>query len=72
MPSLADATDLDTLRLRGEFVAMPGLVINSTQVARLLGVRVQRAASILEALEREAFLVRTAGGSYRRLYPLSA
>ena len=70
MLTFADATDLDTLRLRGEFVAMPGLVINSAQVARLLGVRIQRATLILEALEREAFLVRMAGGSYRRRYPL--
>jgi hypothetical protein len=70
MLTFADATDLDTLRLRGEFVAMPGLVITSAQAARLLGVRVERAASILEGLEREGFLVRTADGSFRRRYPL--
>lgn len=72
MLALADATDLDALRLRGEFVAMPGLVINGSQVARLLGLRVQRATEVLDALASEGFVIRMASGSYRRAYPLSA
>jgi predicted transcriptional regulator of viral defense system len=69
---LGDATDLDALRLRGEFGAMPGLVINSSQVARLLDVRVQHAIELLDALEKDGFLIRMTNGSYRRAYPLSA
>ena len=72
MLALADATDLDALRLRNEFVAMPGLVINGSQVARLLGVRVQRAHELLTALEGEGFVIRMTSGSYRRAYPMSA
>ena len=72
MAALADPTDLDALRLRNEFVAMPGLVINDSQVARLLDVRGPRATEILDSLESEGLVIRTAGGSYRRAYPMSA
>jgi hypothetical protein len=72
MLALADAIDLDTLRLRSEFLEMPGLVIDASLVARLLGVRVQHAIELLAALEGEGFLIRVAGGLYRRAYPLCA
>jgi hypothetical protein len=66
MPAPAAATDLDALRLRSEFLEMPGLTINSSQTARLLGVRVHRALELLNELATEGFLVRLANGSYRR------
>jgi hypothetical protein len=72
MPALADAIDRDALHLRSEFLEMPGLVINDSQVARLLGVRVAHAAALLDALEKEEFLIRGSSGSYRRAYPSCA
>ena len=72
MPTLNEPTDLDALHLRNEFAAMPGLVVSDSQVARLLDVRVPRAHEILDSLEREGLVIKTAGGSYRRAYPMSA
>jgi len=56
----------DTLRLRNEFLEMPGLVVTIPQVARLFGVRLDHAAEMLKLLEREGFLTHTAAGAYRR------
>jgi hypothetical protein len=66
MLTTAKATDLDALRLRGEFLDMPGLIINGLQAARLLDVRVYRANALLDELASEGFLVQLANGSYRR------
>jgi predicted transcriptional regulator of viral defense system len=63
---LADPIDLDTLRLREEFVSMPGLSVTAAQAARLLSVRLDHARDILGTLERERFLTRAADGVYRR------
>ena len=68
----AEPIDLDVLRLRSEFLALPSLTVTVEQTARLLGVRTDHAAGILEALERERFLIRTATCSYRRAEPLPA
>ena len=65
----AEPTDLDALRIRNEFLAMPGLIISVPQVARLLGLRSEHAAAILEALARECFLTQTVHGAYRRAVP---
>jgi len=65
----AEPTDLDALRVRSEFLAMPGLVLSIPQVARMLGLRSEHAATILEGLARECFLTETAQGAYRRAYP---
>jgi hypothetical protein len=62
----ADPLDMDALRLRSEFLAMPGLIVNVPQVARMFGLRSEHAAAILEALASEMFLTRTANGAYRR------
>ena len=43
----AAPTDLDSLRLRNEFLEMPGLSISVSQVARMLGLRSEHAAAIL-------------------------
>jgi DNA-binding IclR family transcriptional regulator len=63
---LAEPTDLDTMRARSEFLEMPGLCVTIAQAARLLGVRENRAADILTALEREGFLTHDDRGDYRR------
>ena len=62
----AAPTDLDSLRLRNEFLEIPGLRISVSQVARMLGLRSEHAAAILETLAREQFLALTPGGLYHR------
>ena len=66
---LADAIDLDALHLRSEFLDMPGLVINDSQVARLLGVPIPHAIELLDSLEKEGFLMCGPTGAYRRASP---
>jgi hypothetical protein len=68
MPMIVAAapTDLDSLRLRNEFLEMPGLSIDVSQVARMLGLRSEHAAAILETLASEKFLTQTATGLYHR------
>ncbi len=65
----AEPTDLDALRVRNEFLALPGLILNVPQVARMLGLRSEHAATILEGLARECFLTETPQGAYRRAAP---
>lgn len=62
----AAPTDLDALRLRNEFLEMPGLAISVPQAARMLGLRSEHAAAILETLASERFLTQTAAGLYQR------
>jgi hypothetical protein len=62
----AAPTDLDSLRVRNEFLDMPGLSLSVPQVARLLGLRSEHAATILETLVSEQFLTQAPAGSYRR------
>ena len=56
----------DTLRLRSEFLEMPGLIVTVPQAARMFGVRLDHAAEMLNLLEREGFLTHNAVGAYRR------
>ena len=62
----ANPTDLDSLRLRHEFLETPGLIISVPQVARMLGVSSEHAARMLTALASERFLTQTPAGSYQR------
>jgi DNA-binding IclR family transcriptional regulator len=62
----ANPTDQDALRLRHEFLEMPGLNVSVPQVARMLGLRHEHAAAILAALASERFLTQTPTGSYQR------
>ena len=66
MIDTAEPIDLDALRIRNEFLAMPGLTISVPQVARMLGLRSEHAAAILESLAHEQFLMHLANGAYRR------
>ena len=72
MITVACPIDSDILRLRHEFISMPGLRLTPQQTARLLGVRLEHAIDLLAALEEETFLMRAAGGSYRLVQPPSA
>jgi len=62
----ATPIDRDTLRLRNEFLELPGLAVNVRQAARLFGVRLDHAASMLDQLVCEGFLMRDELGTYRR------
>jgi len=64
---LGDPVDLDTLRLRHEFLSMPGLTITLPQAARLLSVRLEDARAMLDELAQEGFLECESDGQYRRL-----
>jgi DNA-binding IclR family transcriptional regulator len=66
MITFAEPTDLDSLRLRTEFLSRPELRVSALQTARMLGLRSTHAAALLESLEREGFLARVEDGSYRR------
>ena len=65
----AEAIDADALRVRHEFLDMPGLVLTVAQTARLYGLSAAHAKALLDALERDGFLVGGSGGAYRRSQP---
>ena len=65
---LAEPSDLDTLRVRTEFLEMPGLCVTIAQATRLFGVREKRAADMLATLEREGFLTRDGCGAFCRTH----
>jgi NAD kinase len=69
MVTFAPAVDADQLRLRHEFLAMPGLTLTASQTARLLDVRLIHAEELLASLESEGLLVHTPSGAYRRAEP---
>lgn len=69
MVRLVDAIDADALRIRHEFLDMPGLVLTVAQAARLYHLSAAHARSLLDALERDGFLVGGSSGSYRRSHP---
>jgi hypothetical protein len=48
---IGDAIDADALRIRHEFLAMPGLVLTVAQTARLHALSTAHAKTLLETLE---------------------
>ncbi len=66
---LADAIDADVLRVRHEFLDLPGLVLTVAQTARLYGLSTSHARAMLDTLEEEGFLVAGPNGVYRRSAP---
>ena len=69
MIAIADAIDADSLRVRHEFLEMPGLVLTVAQTARLYALSTAHAKALLDALEGEGFLVSGPNGAYRRSAP---
>lgn len=69
MITLAKPIDGDTLRVRHEFLAMPGLVLTAAQTARLYALSTAHAKALLETLEEEHFLTIGSDGAYRRAMP---
>jgi hypothetical protein len=53
-------------RVRGEFREMPGMRVTPRQAESLLGLRAPIADWVLEKLEIDGFLSRTAQGEYVR------
>jgi hypothetical protein len=66
MITIAEPTDLDTLRIRHEFLAVPDLRVSADGIAALLHVASRHALLALESLVWEGFLERTADGQYVR------
>lgn len=66
MIGFADAIDADALRLRHEFLTMPGLILTVAQTARLLNLSRPNAQRLLDALESEGFIIGGKAGLYRR------
>jgi hypothetical protein len=69
MIALADAIDADVLRIRHEFLEMPGLVLTVPQTAHLYDVSAVHAKRLLSTLEAEGFLSGGVNGAYRRSTP---
>jgi hypothetical protein len=66
MITIAEPTDLDALRIRHAFLAMPDLRASADTVAAMLCTTPRHARSALESLVVERFLERTADGFYLR------
>lgn len=69
MIAIADAIDADVLRIRHEFLEMPGLVLTVAQTSRLHALSTAHAKALLDTLEAEGFLVSGPNGTYRRSTP---
>jgi hypothetical protein len=72
MITYAPPVDPDQLRLREEFLSMPGLTLTVSQTARLLDIRLVLAEELLASLEGEGLLMHTVSGVYRRAEPSMA
>ena len=66
MVTLAEPIDLDTLRIRHEFLADSDLRLSADTAAALLNVSQRHALVALESLVIERFLVRLPDGGYSR------
>jgi predicted transcriptional regulator of viral defense system len=66
MIAVAEPIDADTLRIRHEFLRVPGLHASANDVSRLLDVSLRHARLVLESLARDGFLERTTDGQFVR------
>jgi hypothetical protein len=66
MITIADAIDADALRVRHEFLDMPGLVLTVPQTAKLYSLSTSHARALLDSLVVEGFLAGDPSGRYRR------
>ena len=64
-PPDGEATSISVVRLTAEFREMPGLRLTAEQTARLIGVDVETASSVLAALVERGFLRLTSNGYVR-------
>ena len=61
----ANPIDADVLRIRHEFLSLPGLQLTIPQIARLLNIRFEHAEALAATLADEEFFVREADGNCR-------
>jgi len=66
MITLAEPIDLDTLRIRHEYLAVSDLRLSAETVGALLNVSQRHALVALESLVMEQFLVRLPDARYSR------
>ena len=66
MITIAEPIDLDSLRIRHEFLVVPDLHLSAATAAAALQVSQRHAIVVLEALVVERFLIRLADGRYAR------
>jgi len=66
MITVAEPIDLDTLRIRHEFLAVADLRVSVDRTAVLYRIAIRHALLALESLVHEGFLVRTEDGQYVR------
>ena len=66
MITVAEPIDLDTLRIRHEFLAVPDLRVSVDRTAVLYRLASRHALLALESLVAEGFLARTEDGHYAR------
>jgi response regulator of citrate/malate metabolism len=67
MITLAEPIDLDTLRIRHEFISVPDLRASVDQVAASFQIAPRHARNALESLVVEGFLEHTLEGHYARV-----
>lgn len=72
MVAIAVSVKTDIIKLRNEFLAMPGLSLTVPQAARLLSVGDEDARELLNALVKEGLLLQPVNGIYSRYTPLSS
>jgi predicted transcriptional regulator of viral defense system len=72
MIALAEPIDLDTLRIRHEFIASPALAASIEGVAARFQIGSRHARVALESMVVEGFLERTREGRYVRAMPRAA
>ena len=66
MMTVSAPIDADALRIRHEFLTLPGLRASVASFATLLNVSERHACLVLESLIDDGFLKRTADGQYVR------
>ena len=66
MVLIAPSIERDTLRVRDEFLSLPGLTLTAAQAARLLSVPEPQARRMLDLLRVEGFLDVSPTGAYIR------
>jgi len=66
MIAVAEPIDADALRIRHEFLRVPGLRASAGDISLVLDVSSRHALLIIESLVRDGFLERTTEGQYVR------
>ncbi|MGE3840574.1 MAG: hypothetical protein AB7I50_03230 [Vicinamibacterales bacterium] len=63
---VAESQEELLLRIKGEFLEMPGLRLTPVQARRLWGLELETCEALLDSLVEASFLKRTIEGAYQR------